>query len=62
MGKFSQKMMGNEVGHASVYAKPHTMRGGKVNPQDSISGGVDPNTLKAADLNRLSVPRVSTGE
>ena len=27
MGKFSQKMMGKEVGSASVYAEPHTMGG-----------------------------------
>ena len=27
MAKFSQKMMGKEVGPASVYAKPHTMSG-----------------------------------
>jgi hypothetical protein len=27
MAKYSQKMMGKEVGAASVYAKPHTMQG-----------------------------------
>lgn len=27
MAKFSMKKMGNEVGPASVYAKPHTMSG-----------------------------------
>jgi len=26
MGKFSQKMMGKEVGQAPVYAEPHTMK------------------------------------
>jgi|TARA_R110000868_G_scaffold274198_1_gene533425 hypothetical protein len=63
MGKFSQKMMGKEVGSASVYAEPHTMRGGKINPQKSVSGAVDPNTLSARDLNRLSpAPRVSAGD
>jgi len=30
MAKFSQKMMGKEVGQASVYAKPHSMSGGPV--------------------------------
>lgn len=30
MAKFSKKMMGKEVGSASVYAKPHTMSGGNV--------------------------------
>lgn len=28
MAKFSKKMGGKEVGSASVYAKPHTMKGG----------------------------------
>jgi hypothetical protein len=28
MAKFSKKVMGNEVGSAEVYAKPHTMSGG----------------------------------
>ena len=27
MGKFSKKLMGKEVGSASVYAKPHDMSG-----------------------------------
>lgn len=30
MAKFSMKRGGKEVGPASVYAKPHTMAGGKV--------------------------------
>jgi len=30
MAKFSKKVMGKEVGDASVYAEPHTMKGGKV--------------------------------
>ena len=30
MAKYSQKVMGKEVGHASVYAEPHTMSGKKV--------------------------------
>ncbi len=28
MAKFSQKVMGKEVGQAAVYAKPHSMSGG----------------------------------
>ena len=31
MAKFSKKVGGKEVGSASVYAKPHTMSGSKVN-------------------------------
>jgi hypothetical protein len=30
MATFSKKMMGKEVGDASVYAEPHTMSGGAV--------------------------------
>lgn len=63
MGKFSQKMMGKEVGAASVYAEPHTMRGGKINPQNAVSGSVDPNTLSAKDMRcGMPAPRVSSGD
>lgn len=30
MPKYSQKLMGKEVGQASVYAEPHTMQGKKI--------------------------------
>lgn len=30
MAKYSKKVMGKEVGNASVYAEPHTMTGKKV--------------------------------
>jgi hypothetical protein len=33
MAKFSQKMMGKEVGDAAVYAEPHDMSGNKVDGQ-----------------------------
>jgi hypothetical protein len=48
---------------ASAYAKPHTMSGGKVNPQKAVSGSVDPNTLAAKDI-RCGMPaaRVSVGD
>ena len=63
MGKFSQKMMGKEIGPASVYAKPHTMSGGRINPQDAVSGAVDTNTLAAKDIKRgTPAARVSTGD
>lgn len=38
MAKFSQKVMGKEVGSASVYAEPHTMSGRRVAPKGEISG------------------------
>ena len=37
MAKFSKKVMGKEVGSASVYAKPHTMSGKEVTTaQDAV--------------------------
>ena len=33
MATFSKKVMGKEVGSASVYAKPHTMNSGSVSNQ-----------------------------
>ena len=44
MATFSKKLMGKEVGDASVYAKPHTMSGKAV----AISGnpGKEPNVSK----------------
>lgn len=48
MAKFSQKMMGKEVGSASVYAKPHTMTGKEV--KASSNPGKEPNLSKADTL------------
>jgi hypothetical protein len=36
MAKFSMKKGGKEVGSADVYAKPHTMSGGTMDPQDAV--------------------------
>lgn len=41
MATFSKKMMGKEVGQASVYAKPHTMSGKAV--KASTNPGKEPN-------------------
>jgi len=41
MATFSKKMMGKEVGSASVYAQPHTMTGEKVSA--SSNPGKEPN-------------------
>jgi len=63
MAKFSAKMMGKEVGSADVYAEPHTMSGGKINPQRAVSGSIDPNTLSAKDTGcGTPAARVSTGD
>lgn len=41
MATFSKKMMGKEVGSASVYAKPHTMSGKAVKAE--ANPGKEPN-------------------
>jgi hypothetical protein len=60
MAKFSQKVMGKEVGQASVYAKPHTMDG---KPGTGAKVMQDPNTLAANKMTRYTAtPRVSAGD
>jgi hypothetical protein len=61
MAKFSKKVMGKEVGDASVYAEPHTMDGKVM--KTSKAKVVDPNTLVATSVNP-STPamRVSAGD
>jgi hypothetical protein len=49
MAKFSQKMMGKEVGSASVYAKPHTMDGKAV--KATTNPGKEPNSSDVQKLN-----------
>jgi hypothetical protein len=59
MATFSKKMMGKEVGSASVYAKPHTMTGGPVT-ETKVK---DPNTLNAKQVSPRTVAmRVSAGD
>jgi hypothetical protein len=56
MAKFSHKMMGKEVGQASVYAEPHTMTGKVV--KASSKPGKEPN-LSRADTVNMSVGGIS---
>ena len=47
---------------ASVYAKPHTMSGGKVNVKEAISVNEDPNKLSSDKVTtRTTAMRVSAG-
>ena len=67
MAKFSQKIMGKEVGDAKIYAEPHTMKGKSMNAKDamqSVSRPPDPNTLSANKMKPggQPVPRVSAGD
>jgi hypothetical protein len=61
MATFSKKVMGKEVGDASVYAEPHTMAGKKMsNKKTKIAK--DPNTLSASEVSPRTVAmRVSAG-
>ena len=66
MAKYSHKLMGKEVGQASTYAEPHTMKGKKINAagaMKSVSGGKNPNTV-AADKVKVSdeAMEVSVGD
>ncbi len=56
MATFSKKMMGKEVGDASVYAKPHTMTGKEV--KASTNPGKEPNRSKL-DTYDVSIGAIS---
>ena len=57
MAKFSQKVMGKEVGQASVYAPPHNMSG-EAGVDINNSGYQGGNRLTANDVN-MSVGNIS---
>jgi hypothetical protein len=50
MAKFSHKMMGKEVGAASVYAKPHTMSGKAVKMSSNPGSGPDHSNLNTVNM------------
>ena len=62
MAKFSQKVMGKEVGDAKVYAEPHTMDG---KTMKTVKSGyqTDPNSMSAIESTPGGMParRVSAG-
>jgi hypothetical protein len=59
MATFSKKMMGKEVGDASVYAAPHTMDGKPL----KATKKPDPNTMSAKQVSpRTLAMRVSAGD
>jgi len=66
MAKFSQKVMGKEVGSAAVYAEPHTMDGKKFGAEVAAASQgykTDPNTMSAIESTPGGMParRVSAG-
>jgi hypothetical protein len=56
MATFSKKMMGKEVGSASVYAQPHTMDGKPMRISENPGSGPD---LSRADMVNMSVGNIS---
>ena len=50
MAKYSQKMMGKEVGAASVYAEPHTMSGKAVKMSSNPGSGPDHSNLNTVNM------------
>ena len=63
MAKYSKKVMGKEVGDATVYAEPHTMAGAKYDIKQVGKMKKDPNTVAARNVrNDTPVMRVSAGD
>ena len=58
MAKFSKKVMGKEVGDASVYAEPHTMDGKPLQPKNQMAGvktpGIETRGNGAATKGRIA--------
>ena len=50
MAKYSHKMMGKEVGAASVYAEPHTMKGKPVKMSSNPGSGPDHSNLNTVNM------------
>ena len=59
MATFSKKMMGKEVGDASVYAAPHTMDGKPMRISENPGSG--PNRSRADTVN-MSVGNISKND
>jgi hypothetical protein len=57
MAKFSQKMMGKEVGQAPVYAQPHTMQG---ETNVSLGNNGYPNNIPNTQTERTRGTRAQT--
>jgi len=65
MATFSKKLMGKEVGDASVYATPHTMTGKVVKASENPGSGPDhsdANTvnMSVGNISRRAQPATNT--
>jgi hypothetical protein len=61
MAKFSKKLMGKEVGDASVYAVPHTMDGKEVKASTNPGKGPNRSKLDTVDMGVGNISK-SAGE
>lgn len=61
MAKFSKKVMGKEVGDASVYAEPHTMKGKAVKAETQPGRGPVRNSSNTVDMSVGNIDK-SSGE
>ena len=52
MATYSKKMMGKEVGDASVYAEPHTMSGGPVTESRTNMGSANTVNMSVGNISR----------
>ena len=57
MAKFSKKLMGKEVGDASVYATPHTMTGKVVKASDNPGSGPDHSDANTVNMSVGNITR-----
>ena len=59
MAKFSKKVMGKEVGQASVYAEPHDMSGRKLTINQLEKSRAGKTNMSKADTVNMSVGNIS---
>ena len=62
MAKFSNKVMGKEVGQASVYAEPHTMSGKAVSASENPGSGPNRSKLDTYDVTLGNISKSAGNE
>jgi hypothetical protein len=62
MAKFSNKVMGKEVGQASVYAEPHDMSGGSVTVAENPGSGPNRSKLDTYDVTLGNISKSAGNE
>ena len=62
MATFSKKIMGKEVGDASVYAEPHTMTGKAVQAKSNPGSGLNRSSANTVDMSVGNIDRNPEGK